>query len=227
MIKQENKSLGIKSGLIFLGSILLLTYMSFQMIGLKDYLLPFLSQTKENFEYYLNQSNQAVIEIQPPADPCLITLEDFGQELVPERLIIESVGINLPVISVPLENGTWRVTDRVANYAQGTSLINGRQGNVGLFGHDKPLAFSKIKDVKVGEKIVILAGNYLVRYVVEEGLIVEPSQVNVFYPTDSPTLTLATCDGRFSERRFVTSAKLESIEKLSCYQNVMEQINVI
>src|SRR5436190_7489274 len=34
----------------------------------------------------------------------------------PERIVMGSVNIDLPVVSVPLENGTWDVRPHVANF---------------------------------------------------------------------------------------------------------------
>lgn len=162
-----------------------------------------------------------------------------GKMAVPSRIIIDAVSINLPVEPVPLENGTWSVSESVANFAEGTSLINAEAGNVGIFAHDRLKGFKDIKGLKEGDTIVVYGNLQSVQgsgdnkffptsikstYSVEYASITEPTNVEVFYETPDPTLTLVTCSGVFSERRYVVRAKLISMEELDCLQNIDEII---
>lgn len=144
---------------------------------------------------------------------------EFGkirEGIVPEVIQIDSVGINLPIESKPLVNGTWEVSDNIANFAQGTSLINGIDGNVGIYGHDRDNVLGKIKDLKKDDEVVIYSGSYKVTYKVEDSFVSDPNNVDVFYHTDEPFLTLATCDGIFSRQRYIVRAKFNGIQEINC-----------
>ncbi len=130
----------------------------------------------------------------------------------PERIVIESIKLDKKVVSVPLKNGTWEVQPAVANYAEGTSLVNTKDGNVGLFGHAQANAFLPIKDVKVGQEIVLYGKNYKATYKVTTIKTIKPTQVDVFYPTEKPSVTLITCDGPNDIYRHMVRAELVSIE---------------
>jgi LPXTG-site transpeptidase (sortase) family protein len=141
--------------------------------------------------------------------------KEYLQDLHPTKLIIPKLKFQLPIVSVPLENGTWIVHDHVANYAEGTSLIDETGGNVGLYGHDRPHAFSPIKKLTIGDQIQVQTSEgYMALYRVIDGHEVTPEQVTVFYPSVEPRLTLLTCSGIFSERRYIIVAELDRIEKI-------------
>lgn len=143
---------------------------------------------------------------------------EFNEELTPESIKIEKSGINLNVVSMPLVNGTWEVKPGVANYAEGTSLINSIDGNVGIYAHDTNSDFSKIKELQPGDVISVYAGGYKFKYEVKSTQTTSPEDLDVFYPTDKPTLTLVTCDGILSQLRFALKAELVEIEQLTCNQ---------
>jgi LPXTG-site transpeptidase (sortase) family protein len=132
----------------------------------------------------------------------------------PTKIIIPQVEINLPVVSVPLQNGTWYVYNNVANFAEGTSLVNGHEGNVGIYAHDRRNGFLRIKELQAGDTIFIEGIGFNAVYKVESSEIIYPAQVNVFYPTTTPTLTLITCDGFFSEKRYKVRAILTGYHQI-------------
>jgi len=135
----------------------------------------------------------------------------------PERIIIQDAKIDLDVVSVPLKNGTWEVNDGVGNYAEGTSLVNKDTGNVGIFGHDRVNAFHSIKSLLTGSDahgIILIGNNYRAIYKITSASVISPTAINVFYPTKEPTLTLITCEGLFSDKRYMIKATLVKIEKL-------------
>ncbi len=148
---------------------------------------------------------------------CYVSV-DVEQENVisftPERVVMEKAGIDLPVVSVPMENGTWEVHPGVANFAEGTSLINEKTGNVGIFGHALPDVFLNIKRLSVGDSVIVYGQNYKAFYVVEASDKVLPSSVEAFYPEENPILTLITCDGVFDQNRYRVRARLINIEEI-------------
>ncbi|MCA9391751.1 sortase [candidate division WWE3 bacterium] len=135
-----------------------------------------------------------------------------SEGIIPDKLTVPSLDLILPVRYVPLVDGTWEVNPAAANYAEGTNLINSESGNVGLFGHDRDNAFRSIKDLKVGDSVILTANQYTVYYEVTDSFDTIPEDLNVFAPTDKPTVTLLTCSGTLSERRYVVVAELTKIE---------------
>lgn len=144
---------------------------------------------------------------------CSETTDHSQIEFVPEHIAIPNAEIDLGVVSVPLENGTWKVNTGVANYAEGTSMVTTLGGNVGIFAHNRKNGFLGIQDIAEGSSIEVYGGNYQATYRVEKTAIANPDQVDVFYPSEDSTLTLVTCDGTFSEKRYILSAKLVSIKE--------------
>jgi len=143
-------------------------------------------------------------------------IEEIKIGLMPEAISIKSIDLALPVILSPLVNNTWEVKNNVANYAQGTSLIDTNNGNIGIYGHDKDNIFGLIKNISVGDEIFLFSGKFKAIYTVEESFVSNPERVDVFSPTDEPSLTLVTCDGIFSDQRYVVRAKLNKIEEVNC-----------
>lgn len=141
--------------------------------------------------------------------------QEKTDSFAPERIVIPGVGIDLLVFSVPLKNGTWEVLPHVANYAEGTSLINPTKGNVGIYAHDRLDGFTRIKELLTGSDIIVYGLTQKATYKVITTDVVAPSDVSVFDQTDKPILTLITCDGLFSEKRYMVQAELIKIEPIN------------
>ncbi len=137
-------------------------------------------------------------------------------DYIPRQILIKKAGINLPVTTVTLQNGTWKVNEGVANYAKETNTVSRIKGNVGIFAHDKENGFTNIKKLSAGEEIVVKTAGHTAVYKVTSVGVSDPANVEAFYPTEKPTLTLITCDGDFSEQRFVVKAKLISMSEGEC-----------
>ncbi len=157
---------------------------------------------------------QAEMDVESVCVDCVVETPKEVISFTPTRVVMEKAGIDLPVVSVPMENGTWKVSDAVANYAEGTSLVNEKTGNVGLFGHALPNAFLNIKNLVSGDMIYVYGDNYKATYEVIQSDKVTPDSVNVFYPEKNPVLTLITCDGVFDQYRYMVRAKFIKIEEL-------------
>jgi LPXTG-site transpeptidase (sortase) family protein len=160
--------------------------------------------------FYAAEQN-AKIPVQQVAG---VAAQQKTEEFTPLKIEIAKVGISLPVVSVPLENGTWQVYPHVANFAQSTSLVNKKSGNVGIYGHDREDAFHKIKDLLTGDDIIVIGKNSRAIYKVQSASIIVPTAVDVFNPTKEPVLTLITCNGIFSDKRYMVRAKLIKIENI-------------
>lgn len=105
----------------------------------------------------------------------------------------------LAILSIPkidlevavLAGTTELVLNRGVGHITGTALP-GEPGNVGIAGH-RDGYFRGLKDIVVGDLIQIETLTGESTYTITETWIVEPPDVWVLEPTESPSLTLVTC----------------------------------
>ena len=87
----------------------------------------------------------------------------------------------------------------------------GSSGNVGIAGH-RDTIFRPVRNLKVGDALVLTTADQEFRYRVRTLRIVQPDDVAVLDPTDHPTLTLVTCYPfgfiGHAPQRFIVSAEL-------------------
>jgi sortase A len=103
------------------------------------------------------------------------------------RIEIPRLGVSV-IVSEGLDRKTLR---RAVGHVPGTALP-GDLGNVGIAGH-RDSFFRPLKDVRVGDQVVLTTPRGTFRYVVEATAVVRPDRVDVLDPTAEPTLTLVTC----------------------------------
>ncbi len=127
--------------------------------------------------------------------------------LTPEAVIrIPALGLEVPVFPGTTEANMTRGAGRITG-----SPRFGEPGNVGVSSHRDGF-FRKLKDIRVGDEIVVDTRAVAYRYVVEEIRITEPDDTAVLWPGDVPELTLVTCYpfyfiGR-APQRYVVRAEL-------------------
>jgi sortase A len=108
----------------------------------------------------------------------------------PTRLVIPSIHVDVPVV----EGDDWEQLKKGAGHHIG-SANPGERGNVFISGHNDIYGeiFRHLEEVKMGDEIVVYAGERSYRYYVRATRIVEPDDISVMYPTSTPILTLLTC----------------------------------
>jgi sortase A len=125
----------------------------------------------------------------------------------PEAVIrIGSLGLEVPVFPGATEANMTRGAGRITG-----SPRFGEPGNVSVSSH-RDGYFRKLRNIKVGDEIVVDTRSATYRYVVEEIRITEPTDTVVLWPGDVPELTLITCYpfdfiGR-APQRYVVRAEL-------------------
>ena len=127
--------------------------------------------------------------------------------LPPERYIqtggitleISSLGINIPVVGVPLRNDEWNVSwlGKQAGWLEGSAFPTWN-GNSVLTSHvylsnGLPGPFVNLGNLKYGEKIIIRAFGQKYTFEVRSNNIVEPDDQSAFRHEEKPWLTLITC----------------------------------
>jgi len=95
-------------------------------------------------------------------------------------------------IEVPVFAGTTDlILNRGVGQIEGTALP-GEIGNIGIAGHRDGF-FRPVKDIALGDTIILETVSQTTTFIVEDLHIVDPSEVWVLAPTDTPAITLVTC----------------------------------
>jgi len=126
---------------------------------------------------------------------------------MPEAVIrIPRLGFEVPVFEGATEVNMTRGAGRIPG-----SPPFGESGNVGVSSH-RDGYFRRLKDVRVGDEIVVDTLTRSYRYVVEEIRITGPSDTTVLWPGSVPEVTLVTCYPFYhfghAPQRYVVRAEL-------------------
>jgi LPXTG-site transpeptidase (sortase) family protein len=144
----------------------------------------------------------------------------------PGRLIIPAVGVDAPIVKVPLVKGEWDLSHIIYEVAllAGTGFP-GQPGNAALSGHvtlkgrgNGP--FRWIEKLVPDDEIIVQQGNTRYSFRVTSVKTVLPTDVSVLAPTQNATLTLITCtDWDFVRaeytKRLIASATLTGKRDIS------------
>jgi len=123
------------------------------------------------------------------------------------RIVIPSIGVDHPVVL----GDDWEALKRGVGHTL-WSANPGGEGNCVLTAHNDIFGsiFRRLPEMALGDEIFVYAVAQLFRYIVKATRIVEPSQVELMYPTDQPTLTLISCYPYLvDDKRIVVIAQLE------------------
>jgi sortase A len=148
--------------------------------------------------FHTAQSAARVTTPQEPSEPVDMSTwsqsriehyqESLKVDLAPEALLrIPSLKLVVPVFDGASETNLNRGAGRI----EGTARI-GENGNLGIAAHRDGF-FRVLKDVRVGDELLIERLTVTEKYRVESIRIVDPSDVSVLNQTSAPTVTLVTC----------------------------------
>ncbi len=139
------------------------------------------------------------------------------------RLQIPQLGVNIPVVGVPLAQDGWDVTwlNQQAGWLDGTAFPTWN-GNSVLTAHvydanGLPGPFVNLSTLKYGDKIYIVTGGLRYRFEVRQTYFASPENLAPMRHEDLPWLTLITCRGYNAAsdsyaQRMVVRAVLVSVE---------------
>lgn len=141
-----------------------------------------------------------------------VKVEGFSKEeakdekILPQRIIIPSLSIDIAVKRARNIKGYWEVFEDSAAWGEGSG-IPGEPGNQVIFAHVREGLFLPLKEVKTGMNVYVLTEKGWFDYKVVEIKEVYPNQVEVIAPTEDETLTLYTCTGYNDSKRLIVVAK--------------------
>ncbi|NLG95986.1 MAG: sortase, partial [Chloroflexi bacterium] len=126
--------------------------------------------------------------------------EKAYQQVGEMRLEIPALGVNVPVVGVPLTDGQWDVTwlGQNAGYLAGTSFPTW-QGNAVITAHvydanGLPGPFVNLKQLKWGDKILLHAFGSVYEYEVRTARRVQPDDLSIMETQKGTWVTLVTCE---------------------------------
>jgi LPXTG-site transpeptidase (sortase) family protein len=114
------------------------------------------------------------------------------------RLEIPTLGVDAPVVEVPLTDSTWDVSPLTQEIGHlGRTGNPGEKNNMVLAGHVTLRRgggpFLRLEELEAGDVAIVYAGDQAYVYRVVRKKYLEPSEVSVTYSTSDPILTLITC----------------------------------
>jgi len=140
-----------------------------------------------------------------------IKVQNDSKSLVhPQKLVIPSINVNLPIIPSKIVNNKWESTSKGVSYLA-SSQNPGSIGNSILYGHNWSSLLGGLPKVKPGQRIsIIMSSGEEKKFIVKFVSTVTPDQSNILAPTTDARITLYTCSGFLDSKRFVVTAILES-----------------
>lgn len=136
---------------------------------------------------------------------------------VPNRLVIESIGVDLPVQigTYDQSSGEWTVGDDSAYFADNSVPPNNSNGTTLIYGHAKAPIFASLSGLQAGAKADVYTSNGRVfHYIYQSVDNVDPNDTSIFRVSGPPELTLQTCTGPWDMYRALYHFQLNGANKV-------------
>lgn len=135
---------------------------------------------------------------------------------VPNRLVVESVGIDIPVGIGAYDRSTdsWTLGYDRAYYADTSVPVNNNNGTTLIYGHARDTLFGPLTGLQVGAKASVHTDNgqvFYYRYQLMKQL--DPTDTSIFTNSGPPILTLQTCVGEWDMYRAMYTFQFAGQEK--------------
>ena len=128
----------------------------------------------------------------------------------PNRLIIEELGVDIPITAGQIDGNKWPLSPTGAIYLS-ESAVPGEQGNAVIYGHNWKSILGELHLIKPGNIIEIINENgKVIVYRVTTIQVVEKTQSSVLNNSEDQRITLYTCTGFLDQKRLVVTALLAS-----------------
>lgn len=130
----------------------------------------------------------------------------------PERIVISSVDINLPVGvgSYDGATGDWTLSDTSAYYADISVPANDSNGVTLIYGHDRIPIFGRLLGLQPGADADVYTMHHVFHYKYQSVTHISPTDMSIFRTSGPPTLVLQTCTGAWDAYRAMYSFRYVS-----------------
>jgi LPXTG-site transpeptidase (sortase) family protein len=125
---------------------------------------------------------------------------------MPNRLVVESVGIDIPVGIGTYDPATetWTLGDDQAYYADNTVPVNNNNGTTLIYGHAREPLFGSLVNMQVGATASVYTDKGQVfHYRYQSMQQYDPYDTSIFTNSGPPLLTLQTCAGAWDIYRSI------------------------
>jgi LPXTG-site transpeptidase (sortase) family protein len=131
--------------------------------------------------------------------------------ILPLQIIFPSQNLSLPIFPVDKEGEHLPTIDNGICFLKNSSLPN--QSGIGLYyGHNWLSLLGKLKQVKLGQTIIIKLSNHQeYQYLIDQIAIINPDDQFLPESNSDSRLVIYTCAGIFDEKRLLVSAKISSL----------------
>lgn len=133
---------------------------------------------------------------------------------IPTRIVVPSVGIDLPVRTGAYDptTQTWTLDTHSAFYADNSVPANDSNGTTLIYGHAQWGLFAAIPAITNGATAQVYTDSGKVfSYSYASTRSVKPDDMSIFVTTGAPSLTLLTCSGAFDTTRTLVSFSLSGV----------------
>lgn len=153
------------------------------------------------FSPLVNHTDPTLAEITPAK-----TIKEAGKE--PPALIgIPRMEFLLPVMTAPLQDDQWLLTNQRTAFYGEKSATPGEKGATVIFAHAREGLFSILPLVEKGTEIVLFTNTHIYTYTITEREIVKPEDVHITVQEKEHALVLFTCYGMNDAYRLVLFGK--------------------
>lgn len=133
---------------------------------------------------------------------------------IPTRVVVDSVGIDLPVQigSYDISSQTWTLDTQSAFYADRSVPTNDSNGSTLIYGHARFGLFARLPEISEGATAKVYTDSGKVfAYTFASTRQVKPDDTSVFLTSGAPMLALQTCSGPFDVYRTLVSFNLSGV----------------
>lgn len=133
---------------------------------------------------------------------------------LPTRVVVPSVGIDLPVRVGSYDPSTqdWTLDNQSAFYADRSVPVNDSNGSTLIYGHAQYGLFSRLPEVSDGATAQVYTDTGKVfSYTFQSSRQVTPDDTSIFVTSGAPMLTLQTCSGPYDVYRTLVSFSLSGV----------------
>ena len=136
---------------------------------------------------------------------------------VPTRVVVDSVGIDLPVQTGSYDPATqtWTLDTKSAFYADRSVPVNDSNGSTLIYGHARYGLFARLPEITEGATARVYTDSGKVfSYTYSSSRQVKPEDTSIFSTDGLPTLSLQTCSGPFDIYRTLVSFRLSGVASI-------------
>lgn len=137
-------------------------------------------------------------------------LQSVVTSVYPQELVINGLGIDLPIFPAKITQNNWQTTTQGVSYLQ-NSPLPGETGNSILYGHNWESLLGRLPLIKPGDTLVVIFSNGIrKKFQVMYTTIVNPDNTSILINSHDKRITIYTCTGFLDTKRFVAVATLAS-----------------